>query len=153
MEKQQSLDLDRFMPSLIYINKWRSLNFEELKCLPGLQEDFGICWRGIVLRQTGACCGLLEIRSLFGWVAAFWRFPLTACSGLVAKISKKCCGASLRPKRRGDCWMGQGGSRPTYSGCCCSPFLSQAKWALALQGQYICSPAPCRSARCQFRQY
>lgn len=56
---------------------------------------------------------------------------------------EKCCGASLGSKGRGGFWMGPGWDRPSWSGCCCSPFPSRAKWGLALGATYLLScPLP-----------
>lgn len=123
------------MPLPIKVIKWCILNFEELYCLPGLQQNFGICWKGIVLRQAGARWDLLESHSLFGWVACFWRFPLTACFGLISKISGQ--HASFWAKHRGDFWMGHGWNRPAWQ---CLLLLSlplQSKKSFGLGGQYI----------------
>lgn len=132
IEKQWFLDLDRLMPLLIQVIKWCILNFEELYCLPGLQQNFGICWKGVVLRQTGASCDLLESHSLFGWVTCFWRFPLTACFGLFPISQEKVL--HFGPNTEVTSGWGMDETDPLSSVWCCFPLPSRAKWASALEG-------------------
>lgn len=68
-QRSRFLDLDWLMPSLTQVIKWCILSIEELYCLPGLQQNFGICCqadRGL-LWPTGkplsiwVSCKLLKI--------------------------------------------------------------------------------------------
>lgn len=150
IEKQWFVDLDRLMPSLIQVIKWCILNFEELYCLPGLQQNFGICWKGIVLRQTGGCCDLLESHPLFGWVICFWRFPLTACFGLFPKSQDKV----LHFGPNTEVTSGWGMDETDPQQCLVLFSLSfQSKKSFSLGGQYILFPASCHQDHCQFRQF
>lgn len=84
----------------------------------------------LVVGQTGALCGLAENPFVFGWIALFWKFPLTASFGLLAKISGKknlwCGSAVLRSKRRGGSWTGHRWNGASCHRHCCS-LPSQAK--------------------------
>lgn len=95
------------MPSLIQVIKWCILNIEEIYCLPGLQQNFGICCqadRGL-LWPTG--------KPLSIWVSCMLlKIPIDSL--LWAYFQNLREGASLWSKHRGDFWMGHGWKRPAW---------------------------------------
>lgn len=132
IEKQWSLDLDWLMPSLIQIIKWCILNFEKLYCLPGLQQNFGICWKGIVLSR--------EMLAVIYWKAthysgesqasedSHWQLAL----GLFPKSQEKV--RHFGPDTDVTSAWSMDETELLSSVCCCSPFPSRGKRALALKG-------------------
>lgn len=122
------------MPMLIQVIKWCILNFEELYLPSWFAAEF---WNLLEKNspQAGRCLLWPTGKPLAVWVSLTLWFPLTACFGLISKISGQ--SASLWSKHRGDFWMGHERNRPAWQ-CLLLLFLSlQSKKSFGLGGQYI----------------
>lgn len=151
IEKQWSLDLDWFMPSFIQIIKWCILNFEELCCLPGLQQNFGISWKRIVLSRQVLAVTYWKATHYSGEPQAsedsHWQLALR----LFPKSQEKVL--HFGPNTEVTSAWSMDETDLLGSVCCCSPFPSRGKGYIFSRGKCIFFLAPCHQDHCQFRQY